>query len=73
MLAYASMGSEFDTSRLLSNVLTHKKLALPRVDRATRSLQLFWVNDLETDLQPGVWGIREPQPDRCAAAWMKSI
>ena len=48
--------------------MAHKKLALPRVDRATHSLQLYWVNDLETDLQPGVWGIREPRPDRCVPA-----
>ena len=68
VLAYAGMGSEFDTGALLSHVMAHKKLALPRVDHATRSLQLYWVNDLETDLQPGVWGIREPRPDRCVPA-----
>ncbi len=68
VLAYAGMGSEIDTGALLSHVMAHKKLALPRVDRASHSLQLYWVNNLETDLQPGVWGIREPRPDRCEPA-----
>ncbi len=73
VLAYASIGSEFNTSDLLSQVLTHKKLALPRVDKATRSLQLYWVNNLEADLQAGVWGIREPRPDRCTPAPLEAI
>ncbi len=68
VLAYASMGSEFDTSALLSQVLAQKKLVLPRVDKTTRTLQLYFVENLERDLQPGVWGIREPRPDRCAPA-----
>lgn len=71
VLAYASIGSEFDTSALLSQVMVKKKLVLPRVDRmdkATRTLQLYFVQNLKTDLQPGVWGIREPRPDRCALA-----
>ena len=73
VLAYASIGSECDTGALLSQVLTQKKLALPRVDKATRSLQLYWVTDLAQDLQPGVWGIREPRPDRCPPAPLEAI
>ena len=73
VLAYASMGSEFDTAALLSLVITTKKLALPRVDRANRMLQLFFVKNLESDLQPGIWGIREPRPDRCTAALPSEI
>ncbi len=68
VLAYASIGSEFDTTVLLSRIMTEKKLALPRVDRTHRVLQLFFVSDLERDLQPGIWGIREPRPDHCMPA-----
>lgn len=68
VLAYANIGSEFDTSALLSHVMAKKKLVLPKVDQVTRTLQLFFVEDLETDLQPGVWGIREPRADRCVPA-----
>lgn len=73
VLAYASMGSEFDTSALLSHVIAEKTLVLPKVDRATRTLQLFFVNNLQRDLQPGVWDIREPRPDRCLPAALEAI
>jgi 5,10-methenyltetrahydrofolate synthetase len=73
VLAYASMGSELDTAALLSHAIAEKKLVLPRVDKATRALQLFFVTDLEQDLQSGVWGIREPHPDRCMPAPLGEI
>ena len=73
ILAYASIGSEFDTAALLSHVMKGKKLALPRVDRIHRALQLFFVTNLDGDLQPGVWGIREPRPDRCVPAPAEEI
>ena len=63
--AYASFGSEFDTSEFLSAVLADGKvLALPRVNRAQRALEMRHVVDLDADLVAGVWGIREPAP-RC--------
>ncbi len=73
VLAYASMGSEFDTGTLLSLVLAHKKLVLPRVDKGTHRLQLYFVENPDRDLQPGVWGIREPRPDRCMPAPLDAI
>lgn len=67
IMAYASFGSEFDTSVVLGHIIASgRQLVLPRTDRATKSLQLYCVCDLERDLQPGVWGIREPVPQRCA-------
>jgi len=40
-------------------------LALPRVNRHTMQLDLFWVDDLENQLAAGMWGIREPVVERC--------
>jgi len=55
VMAYMSFGSEFQTDDVIRHALdTGKTLVLPRVNRARR------------DLQPGVWGILEPRPDRCA-------
>ena len=69
VLAYAGFGSEIDTAPLLAATLaTGKTLVLPRVDRASRTLQLFVVRDLAADLVAGIWGIREPDPTRCPAA-----
>jgi 5-formyltetrahydrofolate cyclo-ligase len=63
--AYASFGSEFDTSEFLATVLADgKQLVLPRINRAERALELRHVVDMEADLVSGIWGIREPAP-RC--------
>ena len=65
-LAYASFGTELDTRPLLRRVLDGgRRLVLPRVERAARRLALYQVGDLDTDLQPGTWGIPEPAPERC--------
>lgn len=64
VLAYASLGSELDTDRFLLQVLDEgRTLLLPKVDRSKRRLVLFEIKDPESDLQPGVWGIREPRED----------
>ena len=65
--AYVGFGTEFDTTAFIADVLARgKALVLPRVERAARSLRLHAVRDLETELAAGVWGIREPRPERCA-------
>jgi 5-formyltetrahydrofolate cyclo-ligase len=66
VLAYASFGSELETRPFLQQVLGGGRiLALPRIERAARRLTLHRVRDLDTDLRPGVWGIPEPDPERC--------
>lgn len=63
VLAYASFGSEFDTSFLLERMLTDKKnLVMPRVDKDAQQLKLHRVQHLDA-LIAGQWGIREPQID----------
>lgn len=66
VLAYVSIGSEYDSGAFVADVLARgKSLVLPRVDRETRSLKLHTVRDTGADLVPGVWGIPEPRTDRC--------
>jgi 5-formyltetrahydrofolate cyclo-ligase len=63
--AYASFGSEFDTSEFLARLLRDgKQLLLPRINHAQRTLELRHVIDPGVDLVSGVWGIREPA-ERC--------
>lgn len=66
VLSYAGFGGEIDTLSF-NRALLGRGLALilPRVDRAAGGLVLHRVRDLEADLVPGVWGIREPDPRRC--------
>ncbi len=65
VLAYMSFGSEFDTGAAVADALAGgKQLCLPRVDRDPRRLEVHLVENIERDLRSGVWGIREPSPDR---------
>jgi 5-formyltetrahydrofolate cyclo-ligase len=69
VLAYLSFGSEFDTRALLAALLSRGiRLALPRVNRAAKRLDLYFVQDLSADTAAGTWGILEPLPDCCALA-----
>lgn len=64
VLVYLSFGSEFITDGLVADAAAKgRQLVLPRVDRATRTLVLHAIGDTVNDVQPGVWGIREPRPD----------
>ena len=59
-----SFGSEFDTTKMVVDVLASgKQLCLPRVNRDLRKLELYVADNLEHDLESGVWGIREPRTD----------
>ena len=66
VMAYASFGSEVDTSILCATVLREgKMLLLPRVDKARDTIRVYEVRDLARDLDTNRWGIREPRPDAC--------
>ena len=67
VMAYVSFGSEFQTGDVIRHALdAGKTLVLPRINRATRALEMYEVREPARDLEPGVWGILEPGPDRCA-------
>lgn len=69
ILAYQSFGSEFMTDNFIASVFADgKKLALPKINRQERRLELYRVDDLAEQLTTGVWGILEPQPQKCEAA-----
>ncbi len=66
VLGYMNFGAEFASELWIQQVLADgKKLALPRVNRHTNQLDLYWVDDLENQLESGLWGIREPVVERC--------
>lgn len=66
VLGYMNFGAEFASELWIPQVLEDgKKLALPRVNRHTNQLDLYWVDDPENQLEPGLWGIREPVVERC--------
>jgi 5-formyltetrahydrofolate cyclo-ligase len=72
--AYCSFGSEFDSTALLAPALAAgKRLVLPRIDKVSNRLVFHAVRDLDQELVPGVWGIREPSPERCRAVAIEEI
>lgn len=66
VMAYMSIGAEFSTSELVRAAIDcDKVLVLPKVNSAERKLDLFRVDNLDDNLKPGIWGILEPDPERC--------
>ena len=66
VLGYMNFGHEFASEMWAGQALAeNKRLALPKVNHHTNQLDLYWVEDLETQLAPGLWGIREPVVERC--------
>ncbi len=69
VMGYMHFGAEFVSEPWLQQVLLDgKRLLLPKVDMGARRLAVYRVTDLNTQLAPGAYGIREPLPARCAAA-----
>jgi len=66
ILAYMNFGSEYASELWVARVLADgKRLVLPRVTRHTNRLDLYLIDDLKTQLEAGLWGIREPVIERC--------
>ena len=61
LLVYASFRSEVDTENIIRNALAkHRNIVLPRVEKYSETLRLFKIAAW-SDLEPGCWGIPEPQ------------
>jgi 5-formyltetrahydrofolate cyclo-ligase len=67
VLGYMNFGAELAAELWVQQALTDgKRVLLPRVNRASKHLDLYQVQDLQHDVAPGMWGIREPVAERCA-------
>ncbi len=66
VLGYLNFGAELAAELWVRQALSEgKRVLLPRVNRASRHLDLYKVHDLEQDVAPGLWNIREPVMERC--------
>ncbi|MEL1134710.1 5-formyltetrahydrofolate cyclo-ligase [Desulfitobacterium sp. THU1] len=63
IMLFLNFRDEFETTELAQQVLdSGKRLVLPRC--APKSvLMLSQIEDLEKDIEPGMWGIREPKKE----------
>jgi 5-formyltetrahydrofolate cyclo-ligase len=74
VLGFLSFGTEYESRGWVTQVLTDdKRLLLPRVNKATRELDIFRVCDPATQLEVGSYGIREPIPERCDTVALEEI
>ena len=66
VLGYLNFGSELQSELWVRQTLADgKQVLLPRVNRAGGHLELFRIENLDNDVAPGAYGIREPIPERC--------
>lgn len=66
VLGYLNFGAELAADLWVQQALADgKRVLLPRVNRASKHLDIYKVQDLQQDVAPGAWGIREPVVDRC--------
>jgi 5-formyltetrahydrofolate cyclo-ligase len=66
VLAYLSFGAEFATAAWVQQALEDgKQVLLPKVNSATKQLDLYRIHDLQQDVAAGTWGIPEPLAERC--------
>ena len=67
VLGYLNFGAELAAEFWVERALADgKQVLLPRVNRASRHLDIYKVSDLQQDVAPGAWGIREPLAEHCA-------
>ncbi|MBI1175587.1 MAG: 5-formyltetrahydrofolate cyclo-ligase [Sideroxydans sp.] len=74
VLGYMHFGAEFVSDPWLQQVLRDgKRLLLPKVNAATRELDVYHVEDTDAQLAPGAYDIREPLPERCVPGRLDEI
>jgi 5-formyltetrahydrofolate cyclo-ligase len=66
ILGYMNFGSEFASELWVKQAQADgKKLILPKANPRTKLLELYQVENCETQLAPGLWEIREPIVELC--------
>jgi 5-formyltetrahydrofolate cyclo-ligase len=66
VLGYLNFGSELPSEQWVQQALRDgKQVLLPRVNKASKLLELFEIKDLFGDVAAGTYGIREPILERC--------
>ncbi|KAF0206543.1 MAG: 5-formyltetrahydrofolate [Gallionellaceae bacterium] len=66
VLTYMNFGAEFAAEIFVRQALRDgKRVLLPKVNRDTKQLDVYFITDLACDVAPGLWGIPEPLVERC--------
>lgn len=74
VMGLMSFGAEFESDDCMRQVLADgKQLLLPYVNRTTRQLDVYRVDDLGSQIAIGSYDIREPIPARCVSVDLAEI
>ncbi len=74
VMLYAAFGSEVRTDRLMESTLqAGKRLILPRVNRASPQLELYYVANIALQVEAGFCGIPEPAPGLCERTLLADV
>ncbi|MFA6120370.1 MAG: 5-formyltetrahydrofolate cyclo-ligase [Sideroxydans sp.] len=66
VLGYLNFGSELASEVWVRQALEDgKQVLLPRVNKASKQLDLFEIKNLDSEIAVGAYGIREPIQERC--------
>ncbi len=64
LLTYVSTSIEVDTHAIITQALHDgKRVAVPRCVDGTRNMDFYYIRSME-DLEPGAFGVLEPNPDK---------
>ncbi len=64
IFCYVNFGSEINTIPIMEYILNQgKNLYVPYIDKETNTMKLTLINNLNSDLEPGYYGIPEPKDD----------
>jgi 5-formyltetrahydrofolate cyclo-ligase len=65
LMFYVAFRSEVQTEPMIKHALSlGKQVIVPITDMKNKRLLLSQIKDLDEDLAPGTWGIREPKPGK---------
>ena len=74
IMLYASIQYEVPTEKIIEEAIVKgKKVVLPRIDKVKRQIVPYGIENPQSDLERGVYGILEPRLNRCQPCPINSI
>ncbi len=73
ILFYYPLKGEVDVREIIRKAFSNKKVCLPVTDFANKNLRIFQINNLESNLVKGTFGIKEPNKEKAKELDIREI
>lgn len=73
ILFYYPLRGEVDVREIIRKAFSNKKVCLPVTDFANKNLRIFQINNLESSLVKGTFGIKEPNKEKAKELDIREI